>query len=303
MGADGRVSALCPVWAPPLLAVQFLTRVPVPGLSRLSAEAVRVGLGRAVAWFPLIGAVVGSITAGVMVLSEQLWPRLVAVILALLVEALLTGAFHEDAVADFCDGIGGGRDAAHTRQIMKDSRIGSYGALGLGLAVALRAALMYALDPILVLQAIIAAATLGRLLTVVVMATTPAAPSPLSGGALEIAAVPSSGSRAPADITPGAAGVADHVRSALPSAGLANDITARIRARDVAFAFLLAIPGLLPFAYGAPLRLVCAVLATVIFLIWFRAVIMRRLGGTTGDCLGFAAYAGQLLFLMAATAS
>jgi adenosylcobinamide-GDP ribazoletransferase len=288
MSPDYRVSAGCPAWAPPLLAVQFLTRVPVPGVSRLSAEAVRVGLGRAVAWFPLIGAVVGSITAGVMVLSEQIWPRLVAVILALLVEARLTGAFHEDAVADFCDGIGGGRDAAHTQQIMKDSRIGSYGALGLGLAVALRAALMYALDPMLAVQAIIGAATLGRLLTVVVMATTPAA---------------SSAGRAPTDISHGAGSGANDAHSVPASASLANDITARIRTRDVAFAFLLAIPGLLPFAYGAPLRLVCAVLATVIFLIWFRPLLIRRLGGTTGDCLGFAAYVGQLLLLMAATAS
>ena len=104
---------------------------------------------------------------------------------------------------------------------------------------------------------------------------------------------------------PAAAGGASRASdggAAASSAGLANDITAGIRTRDVAFAFLLAMPGLMPFAYGAPLRLLSALLATSIFLVWFRALILRRLGGTTGDCLGFAAYVGQLLLLMAATA-
>jgi adenosylcobinamide-GDP ribazoletransferase len=245
-----------------LLALQFLTRVPVPGVGRLSEEAVRVGLGRAVAWFPLIGAVVGSITAGTLLLTEQVWPRLVAVILALTVEALITGAFHEDAVADFCDGVGGGRNPEHVRQIMKDSRIGSYGALGLTLGVSVRGALLYALTEFLTLPAIIAAATLGRLAAVAVMATTP----------------------------PG------------PAAGLASTFNPDIRTRDVALAFAMALPGLIPFAFAAPLRLLSAVLATTVFIAWFRPLLMRRVGGATGDCLGFAVYATQLLLLLAATA-
>ena len=102
-------SQQCPTWAAPLLALQFLTRVPTPALSRLSAEQVRVGMGRAVAWFPLVGALVGVVTAGVLLLMDELWPRWIAVLIALIVEARLTGAFHEDAVADFCDGVGGGR--------------------------------------------------------------------------------------------------------------------------------------------------------------------------------------------------
>jgi adenosylcobinamide-GDP ribazoletransferase len=254
----------CPAWAPPLLAVQFLTRVPVPALSRLSEEAARIGLGRAVAWFPLIGALVGTATAATMLLADQLWPRLVAVILALIVEARLTGAFHEDAVADFCDGIGGGRDPAHTREIMKDSRVGSFGVLGLTLGLGLRAALMYSLDAAHAALAIIAAATFGRLLAVITMVITPSVPG---------------------------------------ASGMGKSVSASIRNRDVALAFLTSLPGLLPFAFGAPPALLYTAIAGFIFLLWFRALLIRRVGGSTGDCLGFAAYAGQLLLLMAAAAS
>jgi adenosylcobinamide-GDP ribazoletransferase len=247
-----------------LLALQFLTRMPVPGVGRLSEETVRIGLGRAVAWFPLIGAMVGATTAGTVLLTERVWPRLVAVILALIVEALITGAFHEDAVADFCDGVGGGRSPDHVRQIMKDSRVGSYGALGLALAVSLRGALMYALADFLTLPAIVAAATLGRLTAVAVMATTPPAP--------------------------------------VTHTGLASTLDPGIRTRDVALAFVVALPGLLPFSLAAPLHMLCAVLATALFVFWFRPLVMRRVGGTTGDCLGFAVYTTQILLLLAATA-
>ncbi len=258
------MKSACPAWAPPLLAVQFLTRVPVPAVSRLSEEAARVGLGRAVAWFPLIGALVGAVTAGTMLLVERFWPRVVAVIVALIVEAWLTGAFHEDAVADFCDGIGGGRDPAHTRQIMKDGRIGTFGALGLALAVALRAALMCSLDAAYGAMAIIAASTFGRLLAAVVMTTTPAAPS---------------------------------------IGGLAKDVSAGIRNRDIMLAFLTSAPGLVPLAVNTPLALLYTLIAAAGFVIWFRVLLMRRVGGATGDCVGFAAYAGQLVLLMAMTAS
>ena len=254
----------CPAWAPPLLAVQFLTRLPVPAVAGLTSDSVRVALARAVGWFPLVGALVGAITATTLLLAEQLWPRVVAVILALIVEARLTGAFHEDAVADFCDGLGGGRDAAHVQQIMKDSRVGSYGALGLMLAVALRAALMFTLEAPRLAQAIVAAATFGRLVVAFAMITTPPAPR---------------------------------------GAGLAKDIGAVVRGRDVAVAALTALPGLLPYACVAPAHLLFACLAAAIFLIWFRALLLRRVGGSTGDCLGFAAYAGQIILLLAAVAN
>ena len=258
------MSTRCPWWAPPLLAIQFLTRVPVPGLAHLSAEQVKVGLVRATGWFPLVGTLVGATTAATLLLAEQLWPRIVAVTLALIVEARLTGAFHEDAVADFCDGVGGGRDEAHVREIMKDSRIGSYGALGLLLAVALRAALLFLLEPSRVIIAIVAAATFGRLLAVVAMAAI--APTPRGEG-------------------------------------LAKDVGAGIRARDVALAALTASPAVLAYVFMTPVAALFTLASGIAFLIWFRALVLRRVGGSTGDCLGFAAYVGQIIVLLTATAT
>ncbi|MGI4878735.1 MAG: adenosylcobinamide-GDP ribazoletransferase [Janthinobacterium lividum] len=253
----------CPGWAPPLLALQFLTRIPVPGLAALRAEQVATGLGRAVKWFPLVGTLIGAVTAAVFVGTGAIWPRRIAVVIALIVEGRLTGAFHEDAVADFCDGFGGGRDADHVRAIMKDSRIGSYGALGLVLAVGLRAAAIVGLDPGIAVAAIVASATFGRLLAVAAMAAIP----------------------------PAAAGT-----------GLAKDIGETIGVRDVALATLLALPGLALLAVARPLALLAAIAAAALFLLWFRRLLLRRIGGSTGDCLGFAAYAGQLILLLAAAA-
>lgn len=246
-----------------MLAIQFLTRVPVPGLDGLKADQVAAGLGRAVAWFPLVGTMIGLVTAATIFTAGTVWPRVVAVVLALIVEARLTGAFHEDAVADFCDGMGGGRDAGHVRAIMKDSRIGTYGAVGLMLAVALRGMLLWSLNPGIAVAAIVATATFGRLVVVAAMAAIP----PVAAGS-----------------------------------GLSKDIGAAIGKRDIAVAAMLALPGLMALAIGRPRALLTAIVAAVLFLIWFRQLLLRRIGGSTGDCLGFTAYAGQLILLLAVVA-
>jgi adenosylcobinamide-GDP ribazoletransferase len=250
-----------------VLAVQFLTRLPVPGTAGLTADQVAVGLVRAVGWFPLVGALVGSITAGVAIAANSLWPAVIAVVIALAVEARLTGAFHEDAVADFCDAFGGGLTADDTRRIMKDSRIGSYGAMGLMLAVGLRAALTVTIvermAPAVAAATIVAAATFGR--TSIVALMTMVAPAPGGGG-------------------------------------LAKDVSSAVGMGTLLFALATALPGLATFAMVAPLALLAALGAAGAFLFWFRALLLRRIGGSTGDCLGFAAYAGQLILLLAATA-
>jgi adenosylcobinamide-GDP ribazoletransferase len=263
----------CPRWAPPLVALQFLTRVPMPALDRLPREIVSIALGRAVGWFPLVGALVGAVTAGTFIVTDQIWPRIVAVLVALIVEARLTGAFHEDAVADFCDGFGGGRDPAHVRQIMKDSRIGSYGALGLALALALRAALMWSLpeSPLVVFVAIVAAASFGRLTAVVAMR-----------------AIPS--------------GLPDN-RDPNLQRSLVKDVGSTVPPSALLLAAITATPALLPFALIKPFAFFFAVAAAGLFLIWFRTLLLRKLGGITGDCLGFAVYVAQILVLLAATAS
>lgn len=258
------VPSSVPSWAPPLLALQFLTRVPVPLLDRLNGAQVQKGLVRAAGWFPLVGTLIGAVTAAAVLGLAQFMPLAAAVILALIVEARLTGAFHEDAVADFCDAFGGGYTADDVRRIMKDSRIGSYGALGLGLAVALRAVLLMSLpvtdDPMFAGAAITASACFARTLVVAAMALIPPVPA---------------------------------------GTGLAKDIGSGMRACTVVTGALTALPALTAFALHDGRALLAAGLAAGVFLIWLRHMLLRRIGGSTGDCLGFAAYAGQLILLLA----
>lgn len=111
------------------LAVVFLTRLPA---GRLRAPIPALGDAR---WaFPIVGLLVGGLTALAFVAlnATGLSPLLVAA-LTLAVQAMLTGALHFDGLADVADGLGGGRDKAHALEIMRDSRLGSYGALALGL--------------------------------------------------------------------------------------------------------------------------------------------------------------------------
>lgn len=124
-----------------LAAFRFLTRVPLPGPdTRLEDLAPAVG------WFSLVGCFVGLATAGAFELFRHAWPPLVAAVLAVGLGLMVTGGFHEDGLTDAIDGLGGGgRDTARVLAIMKDSRIGAYGAMGLWCALSFRAAALVAL--------------------------------------------------------------------------------------------------------------------------------------------------------------
>jgi adenosylcobinamide-GDP ribazoletransferase len=116
------------------IALQFLTRVPVP--RRLGFEPA--WLQACLRHFPLVGACVGAWAAAVFWLALLLWPPLVASTVSLVATVWLTGAFHEDGLADTCDALGGAVSRERALAIMKDSRIGSYGAVALVLALVLK---------------------------------------------------------------------------------------------------------------------------------------------------------------------
>jgi len=122
-------------------ALRFLTRIQVPGPETRPGD-----LGRAVAWFPLVGALVGLATAGVHVLALRFWPPAVAGVLAVAFGLLLTGGFHEDGATDAADGLGGGWTRDRVVEIMRDSRIGAYGAMALWALLSFRWAVLVALD-------------------------------------------------------------------------------------------------------------------------------------------------------------
>jgi adenosylcobinamide-GDP ribazoletransferase len=136
-----------------LVAIQFLTRLPVPHLNGFQTS----WLSESARFFPLVGAVVGAIAVGIWWLCGLFFPPLVAVGLMMSVSLLLTGAFHEDGFADVCDGFGGGSTRNAVLAIMKDSRVGAYGAIGvammLGLKWSVLVSLPYTAFPIIVIGA------------------------------------------------------------------------------------------------------------------------------------------------------
>jgi adenosylcobinamide-GDP ribazoletransferase len=110
-----------------LIAIQFLTRLPVPDKLQASEET----LGKATKFFPLVGAMVGAGAALTFWLLQYLLPHSAAALFAIIFTAFITNAFHEDGLADTFDGCGGGWTKEQALEIMRDSRLGTYGALAL----------------------------------------------------------------------------------------------------------------------------------------------------------------------------
>lgn len=110
-----------------LTAIMFYTRIPVTKKLEYSTEL----LNRSTKYFPLIGWLVGGFGALVFIACSFVFPLSISVIFSMISTILLTGAFHEDGLADSCDAFGGGWTKEKILEIMKDSRIGTYGTVGL----------------------------------------------------------------------------------------------------------------------------------------------------------------------------
>lgn len=153
------------------LALMLLTRLPV---GRITGEAPPLA---AVRWaFPVVGLLIGligwAVYTGAMAAGA---PAPVAAVLCVAAQAFVTGALHFDGLSDFADGIGGGRDRTHALDIMRDSRVGSYGALALVLAVALWLSSLATLKQGAVLPFFLIVAALSRVAMVALQETLPAA--------------------------------------------------------------------------------------------------------------------------------
>jgi adenosylcobinamide-GDP ribazoletransferase len=147
-------------------AIRFFTRLPVPAWVGHSAEA----LNHSARWFPAVGLLVGGIGVLVYLAALRLWPQPVAVLLSMAATIYATGAFHEDGLADTVDGLGGGWDKRRILEIMKDSRVGSYGVVATVLALLGKFTLLAALDSALVPLALLAGHALSRFCAVVLLA-------------------------------------------------------------------------------------------------------------------------------------
>ncbi|QDH80778.1 adenosylcobinamide-GDP ribazoletransferase [Echinicola soli] len=115
-------------------ALMFYTRIPCPSWVDHSEEYLRISRK----YFPFIGWIIGGASAITLLLSYQVLPVTLALFLSIAISVILTGAFHEDGFADTMDGFGGGWTKEKILLIMKDSRIGTFGAVGLILLLAIK---------------------------------------------------------------------------------------------------------------------------------------------------------------------
>lgn len=240
-----------------LTAIQFLTRVPVPNLKDFQPDWT----ARSARYFPLVGALIGLASGGVLLAASQVWTGALPALLATGFGILLTGAFHEDGLADTADGLGGGQTPERRLEIMKDSRLGTYGVLALGLTLAIKVAALSQLAPAFILVALVAAHAGGR-----------------GGAVLVMRLFPYAGDRASAKVKPVAEGV---------SPG------------EVSVALLFAALAVLPAAFVAPVATAGAILAGSLCATLMALQARRLIGGWVGDTLGACEQAFEIGFLVA----
>ena len=227
------------------IALQFFTRMPVPAWVGFEPG----WLQHASRYFPLVGLLVGAVGALVYALAHWLWPAPVAVLLSTAATIYLTGAFHEDGFADICDGFGGGLTRERVLEIMKDSRIGSYGAVALVLLLGLKCTLLALMTPGAAMSALLLAHPLSRL---------------------------------------GAASLIRWLEYAREN-GKAKPMAQEMSRIEFAIAFFCtAVPALLIGAGGwlAWPAIAASFAACAAVACWLGAKFVRRIGGYTGDCLG-----------------
>lgn len=156
-------------WRLLLVAVQFLTRLPVPQFANYNPQ----WLHQSSRHFPGVGLLVGLLCAGVFWLGSILFTPLVAGVISTAFGIKLTGAFHEDGLADSCDGLGGGLTRERTLEIMKDSRLGTYGVLGLVSALLIKISLLASMPLSVAIVALIIGHTASRLLCISLLTLLP----------------------------------------------------------------------------------------------------------------------------------
>lgn len=240
-------------------ALTFLTRLPVARFG--SADAA--GLSAATRWFPAVGFLIGALLSLALVGLEVWAPTSLAVVVTIVLGILLTGGFHEDGLADVADSAGA-FGVERKLAIMRDSRIGTYGALALLLLILARFVALSAILPggaSLAIAALVTAHVVARLSSVALMAALP------------------------------------HAR-----AGSTNGLVAQgVNSSHLTLACAVAALCLIPAAALAPVMTVVALVLAVVTTLaagwWFR----RSFGGITGDCLGAANVVVEIVVLTVAT--
>ena len=250
-----------------LLALQFFTRIPVTGKLAQWVGYSPAMLRASAAHFPGVGWLVGALVAGASALLFDVLPPshyapLVVAVLGTALGVWLTGAFHEDGLADVADGLGGSPERERALIIMKDSRVGAFGVLAVVLVLLAKVsllALIGSVSAVAMCWALFAAHVVSRMLPLVL-----------------IRAMPHVGDTATTKSKP-----------------LADQISWG----SLVVAFLWSFSALALVYYSDnDINLIAPVLAAALALLWMWRLFWRRLQGFTGDCLGATQQVCELAF-------
>lgn len=240
------------------VALQFMTRLPLKPIDGFDP----VWLDQSAKYFPLVGALVGVIGAAIIVIFSAVLPQPLPMLFGLVACIVATGGLHEDGLADTADAFGGGQSRERRLEIMKDSRIGTFGALALISMLAIKATALLSIGPIQMALALIAAHAAARLAAVIA-----------------IRLMPYAGDVDSAKVKP-----------------LANGATGSGLVLAVTFGLLPGIALLSPVTFA--MSIVAASLAAALLAFQSR----RLIGGYTGDVLGAIEQVFETAFLVAAAA-
>ncbi|MFP3568334.1 adenosylcobinamide-GDP ribazoletransferase [Paraburkholderia sp. SIMBA_030] len=225
-------------------ALGYFTRVPVPRWVGYEPHY----LNAAARYFPLVGVLIGGSSALVYLAALRVFPAGVAVLLSMAASLVVTGAFHEDGLADCVDAFGGAYARDDVLRIMRDSRIGAFGAIALVIALALKWQTLAAMPPMRAASLMIAAHAASRVCAISYLATL------------------------------------DYVRAE----GKAKPVAQRLSATALSCAAAFGLPWLF-WPDWPDWRFACVTLAVLAMLRFAMGrYFVRRIGGYTGDCLGFA---------------
>lgn len=247
-----------------LLALGFFTRIPVPNY----ADFQESDLNYSAKYFPLLGIIVGFSGALSFYLSSFIFPQTIAVLISMASTIYLTGAFHEDGLADSADGLGGGWGREQILTIMQDSRLGTYGAVALFLMLFAKFQTLALLHPAFIPSVLIAGHALSRLCAVWLMA------------AAEY--VKPEGKSKPLATKTGLGGlVVANLFGLLPVSVMTAVLVVSNHSHLIIVKFVL-----------------MAFLPVLASWLWWRAKLLKNLGGYTGDCLGAAQQITELAFYL-----
>lgn len=233
-------------------AVTFFTRIPLHRWADYSESS----MNKSTVYYPLIGWIVGAVAAFVFWATNCFIPVFPAIVVSTIATVWLTGAFHEDGFADVCDGFGGGWKKDRILSIMKDSRVGAYGAIGLMMILLCKISMLVEISSALIPITLLAGHTMSRMVSINTMM------------------------------------VLKYVR-ADDDSGKSNSIARKL---SVPVFIWVLIAGVAPMVFLGDWKYLVVIFPQIIVFVLMNRWFNKWIGGYTGDCLGALQQVSEVVF-------